>query len=196
VRGVIPLAFWEGVAVGLGFSAVGMAVLWWFLRRRVRRLMEPALPGPGSIPVAVPNGLPHPAESTFTGPPFRGSLDARAATEPRDVDVGAPEGVRPPSVPTLDADLRLSQRVLLHVARQGIVGPNDVAPRALSQGGMVEALAVPQGVLTGVLRRLVAAGVISEHREHARGVDRRVKVYRLTSLGEQVARELRTRPKP
>jgi DNA-binding PadR family transcriptional regulator len=61
---------------------------------------------------------------------------------------------------------------------------------------MVEALAVPQGVLTGVLRRLVAAEVMSERREHAQGVDRRVKVYRLTPLGEQVARDLRRRPRP
>ncbi|HEY6237565.1 MAG TPA: hypothetical protein VIZ68_00060 [Thermoplasmata archaeon] len=94
-----------------------------------------------------------------------------------------------------DPDLRLSQRVVLHVARQGVVGPHEVAPRALSQGGMVEALAVPQGVLTGVLRRLVGAEVLSERREHAAGVDRRVKVYRLTPLGEQVARDLRRRPR-
>jgi DNA-binding PadR family transcriptional regulator len=60
---------------------------------------------------------------------------------------------------------------------------------------MVEALVVSQGVLTGVLRRLLAAGVISERREHVRGIDRRVKVYRLTSLGEQLVRDLRNRPR-
>ena len=56
---------------------------------------------------------------------------------------------------------------------------------------MVEALNVGQGTLTGALRALVDAGLLSERREHAKGVARRVKVYRSTSRGELLVREIR-----
>lgn len=63
----------------------------------------------------------------------------------------------------------------------------------MSQAGMVVALEVGQGTLTGALRTLVEAGLLSEKREHARGVERRVKIYRLTSSGEALAKEIRLR---
>jgi len=58
---------------------------------------------------------------------------------------------------------------------------------------MIEELEMRQGALTGVLRRLVSAQVLEESREHVRGVDRRVKVYRLTPTGERLVRQLRSR---
>ncbi|MCI4361197.1 MAG: PadR family transcriptional regulator, partial [Thermoplasmata archaeon] len=57
-------------------------------------------------------------------------------------------------------------------------------------------LQVNQGALAGVLRRLVAAGVLDERREHVRGADRRLKVYRLTPSGEQLFQDLRSRQPP
>lgn len=95
------------------------------------------------------------------------------------------------AVPTNGGQVRISQRVVFHIAAQGRIGPDEVAPRPLSQAGIGEALQVSQGALTGVLRRLVAAGVLEEKRQHVRGIDRRVKVYRLTPSGQQLYRELR-----
>ncbi|HEV2429768.1 MAG TPA: hypothetical protein VGV64_08020, partial [Thermoplasmata archaeon] len=80
--------------------------------------------------------------------------------------------------------------------RQGRVGPEEIPPKSISQAGMVEALGVTQGALTGCLSRLVAAGILRVQRSHVRGHDRRVKVYELTSKGEELVRELRRRTPP
>ena len=56
---------------------------------------------------------------------------------------------------------------------------------------MIDALGVNQGTLAGPLQRLVLSGALVVERGHARGVDRRVKVYRLTTLGERLVEELR-----
>jgi DNA-binding PadR family transcriptional regulator len=58
---------------------------------------------------------------------------------------------------------------------------------------MVEALGIPQAGLAAVLRRLEAAGVLTTERGHVEGRDRRLKVYRLSSRGLEVAKELRRR---
>jgi DNA-binding MarR family transcriptional regulator len=89
--------------------------------------------------------------------------------------------------------LRLSQRVILHIYVQGIRTPGEVAPLALCQAGMVESLGIPQGGLAAVLRRLEAAGILLAEREHVQGRDRRLKVYRLSARGLELARELRSR---
>ncbi len=92
--------------------------------------------------------------------------------------------------------LSIAYRILLHIARQGRYGPNEVPPRALCQAGMVEALGVTQGALVGFLQELVAAGVLSVHRDHVRGIDRRVKVYELTPEGDVLVLEIRRRQTP
>ncbi|MFI5415146.1 MAG: hypothetical protein ACHQ16_05720, partial [Candidatus Lutacidiplasmatales archaeon] len=89
--------------------------------------------------------------------------------------------------------LRLSQRVILHVYAQGVQGHGEVAAPGLCQAGMVEALGIPQAGLAAVLRRLEAAGVLLGEKGHVRGHDRRLKVYRLSPRGLELARELRTR---
>ncbi len=61
---------------------------------------------------------------------------------------------------------------------------------------MIDALGIGQGVLAGPLQRLVLAGALSVERGHAQGVDRRVKIYRLTPLGERIVRDLRARRRP
>ncbi len=112
-------------------------------------------------------------------------------------------GVRSPSRPAetphqvpREEDLRLSQRVLLHLAREPVVEEGRAAPRGMTQAGMVVTLGVPQGALTNVLRRLVAGKMLTDAREHAEGFGRRVKVYRLTPTGERIARSLRGQSGP
>jgi DNA-binding MarR family transcriptional regulator len=100
-----------------------------------------------------------------------------------------------PERPPAD-DLGTSYRVLLHIARQGRYGPDEVPPKAFSQAGMVEALGLTQGALVGILQRFVAAGILSVERSHVRGIDRRVKIYQLTPQGESVVREIRRRQAP
>jgi DNA-binding PadR family transcriptional regulator len=57
---------------------------------------------------------------------------------------------------------------------------------------MIETLQARQGAVAGVLRRLEAAGVVSAETAHVLGGSRRVKVYRLTDRGRQIAREIRS----
>jgi DNA-binding PadR family transcriptional regulator len=83
--------------------------------------------------------------------------------------------------------------VILHVYAEGSVAPGSVAPIALCQRGIGEGLGVPQAGLAAVLRRLEAAGVLVGERAHVRGRDRRLKVYRLTPRGLELAREIRSR---
>lgn len=108
----------------------------------------------------------------------------------------APAGPSPPSSEGKYGSLRVSYRILLHVAHQGRVRPDDLPSRGLTQTGMIEALGIGQGILAGPLQRLVLAGALSVERGHARGVDRRVKVYTLTPLGERIVRDLEHRRKP
>ncbi|HEV2520491.1 MAG TPA: hypothetical protein VGX00_07775 [Thermoplasmata archaeon] len=58
---------------------------------------------------------------------------------------------------------------------------------------MIDALGVNQGTLAGPLQRLVLSGALSVERGHARGADRRLKVYQLTPLGERLVDDLRRR---
>ncbi|MCI4360044.1 MAG: MarR family winged helix-turn-helix transcriptional regulator [Thermoplasmata archaeon] len=102
----------------------------------------------------------------------------------------------PPADQPRADELGTSYRVLMHLARQGRYGPDEVPPKGFSQAGMVEALGLTQGALVGILQRFVAAGVLSVERSHVRGVDRRVKVYRLTLQGESVVQEIRRRQAP
>jgi len=107
----------------------------------------------------------------------------------------ATEGV-PPTAPPGDGVL-ISHRVVLHLAQLGRLGSDEVAVAGFTQGGMATALNVPQTSLTNVLRRLGAAGILTEDVRHVHGRDRRLKVYRLTARGEELARELRHRaPSP
>ncbi len=92
--------------------------------------------------------------------------------------------------------VRLSHRIVVHLAGQGTLSAYDVAPVGRTQAGMASALGVRQNALTNVLRRLAAAGVVEEDVRHVVGQPRRLKVYRLTPRGELLARELRVRRPP
>lgn len=83
--------------------------------------------------------------------------------------------------------------MILHLAAIGRIGPDDLGLPGNTQRGMSEALGVRQGNLTKILSRLESAELVEVHRRHVRGEPRRLKVYRLTGLGESVARDLRHR---
>jgi PKD repeat protein len=97
------------------------------------------------------------------------------------------------TAPTSGEVLRTSQRVLVHLAGQGIPGAYDVARPGLTQAGMGAALGVRQNGLTNVLRRLTDAGLLESELRHVQGQPRRLKVYWLTPRGQILARELRQR---
>ncbi len=112
----------------------------------------------------------------------------------------SPLGVAPGPLPPPDrgpaGTLRTSQRLLIHLAGQGTLGPYDVAVPGMTQAGIGEALGVRQNSLTNVLRRLADAGLLEVELRHVTGQPRRLKVYRLTARGQILARELRHRPPP
>ena len=99
-----------------------------------------------------------------------------------------------PKAPLSEANrerLKLSQRVILHLAAQGRLYDDEIATPAFTQAGMSETLGVGQSPLSNILRRLVVGGVISQDVRHVRGKPKRLRVYRLTSMGEALAVEIR-----
>jgi len=163
---------WALVGFALG---VGVAVAVVVLRSRwgpPSALPEPTPPAPATPVVVAP----------VLAPATSGELQVPSVRDGKAV----------PSPPVL----RLSQRIVVHLAGQGTLGPYEVAPVTITQGGMAAALSVRQNGLTNVLRRLVAAGIVTEELRHVVGQPRRLKVYHLTPRGELLARELRHRPPP
>jgi DNA-binding MarR family transcriptional regulator len=204
---VNPLDFSLGLACGLAVAAALYLVLRRWARRTIsssspsERVTEPpagaredhghaatALPAP-TIPATSP------PMGDSPGPP-RPPAPAPNAPIPSLEEEYAPKIDRSPAPlgahSTTEA-VRLSQRVILHVYAQGNIPPGSVAPPGLCQGGIGEALGVTQGGLAAVLRRLEAAGIFTVERGHVQGRDRRLKIYRLSSYGLEVARELRGR---
>jgi DNA-binding PadR family transcriptional regulator len=90
----------------------------------------------------------------------------------------------------------LAARVILHLSRLARLSHNDVAPLEYTQQGMVAVFAVRQGSLVKVLQRLLAGDALFVERRYVVGVNQRLKVYRLTALGESLARDLRHRTTP
>jgi hypothetical protein len=88
---------------------------------------------------------------------------------------------------------RASDEILLHLGGLGRPSPHEVADPSRTQGGMGERLGIPQNVVSPILRRLAAAGVVAVEVRHVRNGRRRLKVYRLTDRGEAVVRDLRSR---
>lgn len=187
---MIPTAFWEGLAVGLAVSAVGSLAVWAYLRRRyggASRLPPAAMRAPAAASRPIARSAP-----TLVPVARAASATVGAATVPAPAIAAMATRTETPDPPPVNGGaVRISHRVLLHIARLGRIPPEEVQPRALCQAGMVDALGVQQGALTGVLRRLVAAGVLEEHRGHVYGIDRRVKFYRLSPAGVDLCRELR-----
>lgn len=133
------------------------------------------------------------------------ALPVEVAERPRVPDAGSGSGLDRPAAPgpapptaaprdrPADEPVRLTERVILHLGQQEAVGPDGIAGRSRTQGGMVEMLGTGQNSLTNVLRRLEAAGVVASRVRHVRGAPRRLKAYELTSRGESLYREIRSR---
>ncbi|MGI0132915.1 MAG: hypothetical protein ACREDK_07505 [Thermoplasmata archaeon] len=114
--------------------------------------------------------------------------------DPPEHHVDAPiGGSGAPSIetPRLSEGASTAGRVILHLYNLGRLGADEIGAVGFTQRGMSAALALRQGTLAKVLSRLKATGVLVVDRRHVAGESRRMNVYRLTSLGESVARDLR-----
>ncbi len=162
----------EAFVLGVVLTLV-VGFLW--LRLRWSRTSSAGLspPPPGSL--LEKDVLPVPTAPAGASP--------KRDTDPHPSPTGAPAV----------SDLRLSERVVLHLDRFDHTQGQEVASFMLCQQGIVEKLGVRQSALTKVLQRLVAAGAVAESTEHVQGQARRLKVYRLTTLGHLLAKDLRSR---
>jgi len=185
--------------LGIGVAVAGAILVVGFRRLSLARLGS----GPsGSGPPPGASLSPPTSITTATAEP-----SARSPTPAAPMSAGSSTGsvepvstVQPEKLPRVPSSsraprdaLQLSERVILHIGRQGVLRADDMAPDALTQSGMAGALALGQNSLTNVLRRLVAAGVVAQELRHVRGRPRRLKVYTLTGRGEQLYRDLRQR---
>ena len=159
------------ILLELGAAAVGGAVVGWVAHALLRGRRKVGAPG-------IERDTPPSASAT------------------RNVVIATPtEATAQAAVPAraVSADADTAGRVILHLARLGRLAYDDVGFVGHTQAGMSEALSIRQGTLTKVLSRLVAAKVVEVDRRHVHGQSRRLNVYRLTALGESVARDIRVR---
>ncbi|MCI4349896.1 MAG: hypothetical protein L3K15_00030 [Thermoplasmata archaeon] len=202
---MIPVDFAYGLGVGLAVAVGLYLVLWWQARRHADADLPPAGAfGRANGPVGMPNGVdattrhlspilvPEPSADTHPFSPSPGP-DPSPSAPTLPASPPEPSTTRRSTPP--NETLRLSQRLILHIYSQGNLAPGEVAPPEVCQAGIGEALGIPQAGLAAVLRRLEAAGILVTERGHVRGHDRRLKIYRLSSRGLEVAKELRFRPR-
>jgi len=126
-----------------------------------------------------------PAVSSFTTPPI--PVEAGSTDDP------PPDDSATPPVAVSPEQVRLSERIVVALAREGRLSEELPARPVRTQAGLVEKLGSNQSAVSKVLRRLVAADVLTEERRHVEGRDQRLKVYALTRRGELLAREVARR---
>jgi len=97
-----------------------------------------------------------------------------------------------PATPLAD-QVRLSERIIIVLAREGRLGEDSLVRPVRTQSGLSSILGSNQSAVSKVLRRLVAAGLLTEDRRHVQGGSQRLKVYALTRRGELLAREVARR---
>ncbi|MDG6912863.1 MAG: PKD domain-containing protein [Nitrososphaerota archaeon] len=194
------------IALAFGAGIVVATLLVGWMSRRERRLS-----GPGTgvfLPSVSPPSLgekdvvgaspPEEGEAPALSPPVTESPVPVSDSADERAGLDGPQG----EVPAVKVEDRgtppvtLSQRVIVHLAEQGILAHNEIAPREFTQSGMASAIKVRQNVLTTVLKRLESNGVLVSETTHVKGEFRRLKVYRLTSKGEALAREYRRNVRP
>jgi DNA-binding MarR family transcriptional regulator len=131
------------------------------------------------------------AREAFQGdtPTAGGSRSVRPEPDPRDLQDGRTSKDRSPTLP----ELQISARILLHIARQPRVGREEVPPPSLTQAGIAEALGSTQASVSNALNRLVDGGAVEVERSYVQHRWIRLKTYRLTALGERLARQIRQR---
>jgi DNA-binding MarR family transcriptional regulator len=91
--------------------------------------------------------------------------------------------------------VRLALRIVVHLRTFGSLGDDGLGKPESTQQGMAEALSVTQGAVSKIVRRLVAADVLRQERQHVHGQARRVRVYLLTRVGEELAKEIQSKLK-
>ncbi len=155
--------------VALGSGVTGWTLHAWIRRRQHHRPENPK----------VPLGS--------------GTMEEKDASYHEKPDPVRSASFRLPESTGLSSQVNSAGRVILHLASLGRLPPEEVAPFGHTQGGMIQALGLRQGTLAKVLSRLEAAHVIEVDLRHVTGQPRRLKVYRLTGVGESVARDLRLR---
>ncbi len=165
---------------------------------RVEIVPSPASePGEAGSPGAAldrPAGSAHPlvTATPSSSPPEGPSLESPKPPAATDKErIGGPREA--PQGKVQKETLRLSFRLVLHIAAQGALHPHEVAPVELTQSGMASSLGARQNTIATILKRLEVAGVLTSDVRHVRGAPRRMKVYRLTPRGEALARDIRSR---
>jgi DNA-binding MarR family transcriptional regulator len=98
-----------------------------------------------------------------------------------------------PAVLVSTDQIRLSESIVIALAREGRLGDDSPVRSARTQAGLASALSSNQSAVSKVLRRLVAAELLTEQRRHVQGRSQRLKVYALTRRGELLAREVARR---
>jgi hypothetical protein len=83
--------------------------------------------------------------------------------------------------------IRISERILYHLHAAQVTDEAGRAPVGLTQQGIQSALELRQGAVASALARMVAAGLVTSRLDHVSGRARRLKVYRLTPLGQRLS---------
>jgi DNA-binding MarR family transcriptional regulator len=191
--GSVDLLLAVSVAAGAGGGALGWLghVLWG--RRSTSRTvpvgtaaMTPERPTSSVQPMTMNR----PSDSSLEGIPAQAPISPLQAPP---IVWSPPERAAQASTGEASAGIGLAARVILHLARLGRLGPDDLAKVGSTQQGIAAALQVSQGSLVRVLQRLVAGEMVSVERRHVARISRRLKVYTLTGRGESAARDLRHR---
>jgi DNA-binding MarR family transcriptional regulator len=178
-----PPSLWWGLGVGAGALVAVAGVLSWRRRAQVVPIGPMSVPSP-SVPPVV--GEPPARPAPIPAPP---GLVGRPEAPDLAAGVAPASGGVPPDDP-----LRLSQRILLHLARFGAPpGELPIAPIESTQLGMMQAFGAGQSAIANALRRLSAAGAVASESRHVAGHPRRLRSYYLTPRGQHIARELRRR---
>jgi DNA-binding MarR family transcriptional regulator len=202
-NGVLGLS--SETALLLVAAAVGAVIAGFALVRLLRRsaaddpdpvFARPALDVVDSSTSAPAAGVtPESSEATVaSAPPATGEY-AGDTPHPAPGPLGL-SSTEPPSRMPSRSRVRLTQRVLLHIGAQGRIGPDEIGTFGLTQAGMADALGVGQNTLTNVLRRLVAAGVLTQDVRHVSGRPRRLRIYSFTARGEALYRDVRRHRPP
>jgi PKD repeat protein len=170
----LPWVF-EGTALAMAATLFGLLV--W--RRANRRRVSSGSPrGPAPTEDISPETRPSEVEADAHSP--------SSFPDPPPGGLGK-SGPVPPGV------VRVSQRIITHLASQGILRENDVPTVRLTQAGIQASVGVSRSSVSNALRRLETAGIVRGEVRHVEGGARRVRVYVLTDQGWAISRDLRSR---
>ncbi|MCI4366880.1 MAG: PKD domain-containing protein [Thermoplasmata archaeon] len=188
----------ELVVLALTLGGIGAAALYLWTRRFP--IAPSPHPDPPDLPMAISLAGPATAtpESAATDPipapsPPAGALHGGPN---KSMSIGSTAGNSDPRPPVLSTPSRITDALLRHLSTLPKLYPGDLPNRSWTQGGIAESIGAGQSAVSRVLRRLVAAGIVTVETRHVAGSPRRVRIYRLTERGERLGRALREAPGP